>query len=159
MAKWTEWAFLKKASCPQTEFKEFSSRFRQTLIVLPKGYDDSMIKLAKEIDQILGGGIKSVVAWEKPDIIERVESLVIESKDINIFGWPKKSFASKFKDFTASIDLSPAFEIPISALPAMAGINTRLGYDESHAGNIYNVVINGRMEEVLKILMGNRNGK
>lgn len=154
LAEMTEGFVLKKITCPEVEFPRVLAGLERTLVLLPSDFTDSDIELARQIVGFLGKRTSGLISFGKPVEISGAKNIVIDKSDFNLIGWLKRRVLSSFAEYTASIDLSRAFDIPLSALPALAGIGLRIGRDESRAGSIYNVVISGSIEETLKKLLG-----
>jgi hypothetical protein len=122
----------------------------RTLLLWPRNPDESTIEAAREIESVIGDRIGGILAIEMKPPIKLGETIILNSKDIGFFGRPKRKAANRISGFTASIDLSNKFDLPISALPVMAGVPLRIGKDGSLAGGAYNLIVSGRIGEMLK---------
>ncbi len=153
LAGMTEGFALKYLQCPQAEFPRALAGLDRTLLILPLEFTEADVEQARRVVDYLKGKAVSLLSFARPVEIG-VGNIVLVKTDLNLLGWFRRHAVSALSDFTASIDLSRTFDIPISAIPAVAGIGLRIGRDESRAGSIYNVVISGSIEETLKKLMG-----
>lgn len=115
----------------------------ETVILWPLEPDETAFDMASESILTLRENIKAIVSFSVKTPFEAVEIIGLDKTSTGPFGYPKKAAARKLDRFTASIDLSPKFGLPLSVLPLWAGIELRIGRDESHAGDAYNIIIPG----------------
>ena len=154
-----ETSVLRKADV--SRFPDLFANIERTVVIWPRDPDESTVAMAKGIYEVMGDRIAGGVSFKKAPPIKRGETIVLGDRDIGLFGRPKRASAKRLSGFTASIDLSPDFDLPISALPAMAGIGLRIGRDRSRIGSAYNLIVSGGMGKTLKEILEfeRKNGK
>lgn len=134
---------LKDAENEIFQFPNTFDYLENTVLIMPVEVDDLTRKLASKFSELLGKKIRAVLSHSLSQPIECDRLIIIPNEARGIFGYPKKSYAKKLDEFSASIDLSPEFDLSISTLPVWAKIPLRIGRDENRAGDAYNIIISG----------------
>jgi hypothetical protein len=126
----------------------------KTAILWPLNPDGAAIEIAKKMHELLGTKIAVVIGYADNCPLKNIEYRRIDAKETLFFGYPKSSAIEKTRGFTASIDLSPIFELKLSGLPAIAGIPLRLGRDASKSGDFYNIILTSGSGAEIETLIG-----
>lgn len=126
----------------------------KTALLWPEKPDDSAVEIARHLEKILEGKIVAVVGYADSCPLKNVEYRRIGEKDAGKFGYPKQEAVGKLSGITASIDLSPAFELKLSSLPVLAGIRLRMGRDDGRISGFYNVLMTGKSGREIETLIG-----
>jgi len=123
-------------------FPKILENLRNTVLLWPRNPDDSALKMARIISNGLGDNLACVVSFMSDSPLEAPKRMVINKDSIGFFGYPKRSAAVEIGEYTASIDLSRKFDLPLSVLPVWANIPLRIGRDDTRK-QMYNVIFQG----------------
>jgi len=125
-----------------------------TAILWPSQPDEAAERMAITLAKALGKRLKAIIGYPENCSIEGVEYRRIEDKAVGFFGYPKTGAVNAVADFSSTIDLSPAFELRLSALPVMAGVPLRIGRDSAEAGSFYNIILKGNSGAEIETIIG-----
>lgn len=127
----------------------------KTVLLWPNNPEQAEIEIARNILGILGEKIPLAIGYADSCPLKKLEYLKLdEKKETGLFGNPKRTVADKIYGFTASIDLSPKFDLKLSALPVLAKIPLRVGRDADKMGGFYNVMLTGSSGREIETLTG-----
>ncbi len=144
---------LMSANMPRLEFPGALKLLNKTVVLWPSAPDEATQEMAAEVFEALGDCFKAVVSYSEDVPFENAKLIRLSEDAKGLIGYPKRPAAEKLNYFSASIDLSPRFELPLSIMPVWAGIPLRLGRDSSHAGDAYNLILPGKMGAEIRALL------
>lgn len=127
----------------------------KSVLLWPSNPDDAAIEIGRKMLETLGDKIALAIGYADSCPFKKIEYMKLDEKnETGLFGYPKKTAAGKINDFSASIDLSPKFDLKLSGLPALARIPLRIGRDTNKMGSFYNVMLTGNSGNEVQTLIG-----